>query len=61
MKKLVIFRDYEVNGKRVRSILRAIKPSLAWDGYNENGSVRDSEAKNLAKYLEPTSTGYYMA
>jgi|APCry1669189665_1035243.scaffolds.fasta_scaffold00375_8 glucose-6-phosphate isomerase len=61
MKKIVIFKDHEVDGKKVRSILRAIKPSSLFIGFSKSGSPIDSEIKKLASYLEPAFTGYYTA
>lgn len=61
MKKIVIYQDREVNGKRVRFTLRSISPTEQWQGYTRGGSVIDSEAKNLAKYLEPSCSGYFIA
>jgi hypothetical protein len=61
MKKIVIFQDSEVNGKKSRVVLRSITPSIEWQGYSRSGLVIDAEAKNLAKYLEPTSTGYFVS
>lgn len=61
MKKIVIFRDVEVNGKKTRQTLRAIQPSNMWQGFAKNGNTIDSEVRNLARYLEPSFTGYYTA
>jgi hypothetical protein len=61
MKRIVIFQDSEVNGKKYRNTLRAIAPSDQWLGFSKSGTVIDSEAKKLAKFLEPNSTGYYIA
>ena len=41
MKKIVIFKDHEVDGKKVRSILRAIKPSSLFIGFSKSGSPID--------------------
>lgn len=66
MKKIVIFRDEFVeqsNGKhkRVRHVLRAIRPDTNFVGFTKNGQPIDGEVKKLAKYLEPKFTGYYVA
>lgn len=61
MRKIVIFQDVEVDGKKVRNTLRAIQPTMEWQGYAKNGSTIDSEVRNLARYLEPKFTGYYLA
>ena len=61
MKKIVIYQDREVNGKKTRFTLRSIAPSANWQGFTKTGNVIDSEAKNLARALEPNFTGYYSA
>jgi hypothetical protein len=61
MKKIVFFKDVEVNGKKVRKTLRAIQPSYMWQGYTKGGTIIDSEVKSLGRYLEPSFTGYYTA
>jgi len=61
MKRIVIYRDSEVKGKRVRTVLRAIRPGSTWQGYSKNGSIIDSEVRNLARVLEPSFTGFYVA
>ena len=61
MKKIVIYRDEIVNNKNVRTVLRAIRPMETSVCYGKNNQVNDREVKELAKYLEPTSNGYYMA
>lgn len=61
MKKIVIFQDREVEGKKQRTTLRSITPSDSWIGFTKGGRVIDSEAKTLSKYLEPGCTGYYLA
>jgi hypothetical protein len=66
MRKIVIFRDefVEVKGaraKRVRHVLRAIRPSANYSGFTKNGAPIDSEIKALARSLEPSFTGYYLA
>jgi hypothetical protein len=61
MRKIVIFQDVEVKGKKVRQTLRAIQPMAGWQGYAKNGSVIDSEARNLARYLEPNNSGYFVS
>jgi hypothetical protein len=61
MKKIVIYQDVEVNGKKQRNTLRSIAPSDQWVGFTKAGIVIDSEAKKLANSLEPGFTGYYVA
>jgi hypothetical protein len=62
MRKIVIFRDQEdSDGKKTRHTLRAIQPSLAWQGYSKNGNIIDKEVKDLCRYLEPRFTGYFLA
>jgi len=61
MKRIVIYQDVEVNGKKQRNTLRAIAPSDQWAGFSRSGVVIDGEAKKLARYLEPNFTGYYVA
>ncbi len=61
MKRLVIYQDQEVEGKKTRITLRTIKPYFSWQGYTKNGSVIESEARNLARALEPSFTGFYVA
>lgn len=67
MRKIVIFRDefVEVKGapraKRVRTVLRAIRPAANYSGFTKNGAPIDGEIKALARYLEPSFTGYYLA
>jgi hypothetical protein len=61
MKKISIYQDKEVEGKKVRQVLRIISPSFAWQGYAKNGSTIDSEVRNLARALEPRFTGYYVS
>ena len=61
MKKIVIYRDEIVNNKNVRTVLRAIRPMETSVCYGKHNQVNDREVKELAKYLEPTSNGYYMA
>jgi hypothetical protein len=61
MKKIVIFRDSFATGKRVRTILRAVRPDPTFVGYYKNGSLNDQEVKKLASYLEPGYSGYYIA
>jgi hypothetical protein len=57
MRKIVIYKEVE----GVKEILRSIQPSLNWQGYARNGSINDSEARNLARALEPSFTGYFLA
>jgi len=59
MRKIVIFRKEEGNPDKI--VLRAITPSIAWQGYTKGGSIIDSEAKNLCRALEPGFSGYYLA
>jgi hypothetical protein len=61
MKKIVIYQDVEVNGKKQRNTLRSIAPSDQWVGFSKSGVVIDGEAKKLARSLEPGFTGYYVA
>ena len=63
MKKIVIYKDVEnVNGKKECHILRSIQPSYEWQGYAKNkNSMIDSEVRNLARALEPSFTGFYVA
>lgn len=59
MRKIVIFRKEEGNPNKI--VLRSITPSPLWQGYTKAGAVIESEAKNLARALEPSFTGYYLA
>ena len=61
MKKIVIFKDEFFGKKKVRTVLRAIRPSASFIGFFKNGQVNDAEVKKLIRYLEPSSTGYYTA
>ena len=61
MKRIVIYQDSTIDGKKYRNTLRAIAPSEQWAGFSKSGAVIDSEAKKLAKFLEPNFTGYYVA
>jgi hypothetical protein len=61
MRKIVIYQDVEINGKRQRNTLRSIAPSDQWIGFSKGGSVIVSEAKKLASFLEPSFSGYYLA
>lgn len=61
MKKIVIYQDREVDGKKVRTILRSISPSPSWQGYSRSGTVIDSEARDLARTLEPSFTGFFIS
>lgn len=61
MKKIVIYQDVEINGKRQRNTLRSIAPSDQWIGFSKGGMVIAGEAKKLASFLEPSFTGYYLA
>jgi hypothetical protein len=61
MRRIVIYKDEVVGDKKQRVTLRAIMPTFEWKGYTTTGKVIDSEAKNLAKALEPSMTGYYLA
>lgn len=60
MKKIIIFKEEMVEGTKVRTILRSVKPGPTWQGYNaKTGAVIESEMKKLASTFEPTSTGCY--
>lgn len=59
MRKIVIFKKVEGNPNKI--ILRSITPSSLWQGYTKGGTVIEFEAKNLARALEPSFTGYYLA
>ena len=61
MRKIVIYKDVEVNGKKQRNTLRSIAPSDMWVGYSKGGMIIDGEAKKLASALEPGFSGYYLA
>lgn len=66
MKKIVIFRDEYVDQqnskpKRVRTVLRTIRPDASFVGFTKSGQAIDGEIKTLAKYLEPKFTGYYIS
>ena len=69
MKKIVIYKDEWIDNpafpdgrqSRVRTTLRAITPSGLFQGYYANGTLNDSEVRNLARYLEPSFTGYSIA
>lgn len=61
MKKIVIYKNVEVNGKMQRNTLRSIAPSEQWVGFSKNGTVIHGEAVKLASALEPGNSGYYLA
>lgn len=61
MKKIVIFKDELIEGKRVRTTLRSIAPSDKFQGWYPNGTANEPEVKKLVNYLEPSNTGWFLA
>ena len=55
MKKIVVYQEFTNDiGEKEKKIIRVIQPSKVWQGFTKKGTIIDSEARNLIKYLEPT-------
>lgn len=60
MKKIAIYKSYtDETGKKIQQTLRQVSLDKSFNGFKSSNKIVKSEFDNLAKDLEPTSTGWY--